>query len=222
MPWILLPAKSFSLAKSRLSPALDENMRERLSAALLVHALETAKAAFPEAPIIVTTTDATVARVALNSGADRVFSAPRSGLNYELRQAACIVPGDADLLVFHTDLPLLVPEDLRAMAHAEGDVVIGHDTSGRGTNALLLRRSFRHFAFGADSCRRHAEGALAAGLEPRKLYRPGLARDLDSPQDLADLALSLDDLVLQLGRGGLYQHLSYDAKRTFQCLARLF
>jgi len=43
------------------------------------------------------------------------------------------------------------------------------------------------FATGQPSARRHAERARAAGMEPVIVSRPGLARDIDTPADLAAL-----------------------------------
>ena len=44
-----------------------------------------------------------------------------------------------------------------------------------------------HFAFGPDSFAKHRAAAQAIGSNPEVVERPGLAFDLDSPADLADL-----------------------------------
>ena len=68
-------------------------------------------------------------------------------------------------------------------------VVIAEAKDG-GTNALLLRPpTVLQFAFATarPSAAFHADHARNAGIEPAIVRRPGLARDIDTPDDLQAL-----------------------------------
>jgi 2-phospho-L-lactate guanylyltransferase len=90
------------------------------------------------------------------------------------------------------DLPYLAADDIAALIEAgRGSPVVIAEAKDGGTNALLVRPpTILEFSFatGQPSARRHAERASAAGLEPVIVKRPGLARDIDTPADLAALA----------------------------------
>ena len=100
--------------------------------------------------------------------------------------------GYRELLLVMADLPYLAADDVAALIEAgrQSAVVIAEAKDG-GTNALLLRPpTVLAFAFatGQPSASRHAHQARAAGIEPVIVRRPGLARDIDTPADLAALA----------------------------------
>ena len=69
------------------------------------------------------------------------------------------------------------------------------DSAGTGTNALVLNPPDAFApAFGQDSCARHISRARSAGVSFSLERIDSLARDLDTPDDLAALrdALLLD------------------------------
>ena len=92
------------------------------------------------------------------------------------------------LLVVPADVPLLAPRELDALAapiNAPG-VRIAPARDG-GTNGLLLAPpALIATRFGPDSAARHRLAAAAAGAGVEQLNVPGLAFDIDTPQDLRD------------------------------------
>ena len=59
-----------------------------------------------------------------------------------------------------------------------------HD--GRGSNAILMTPPDAvELAFGNDSFLPHLDAARRAGLPPRIVRLPGIALDIDNPEDLA-------------------------------------
>lgn len=115
------------------------------------------------------------------------------GLNAELEAARDRLRAPR-LLVIHADLPLLRAaevEELLSAAEAAG-LALAPDRHDTGTNALAIAdgRPFA-FRFGCESLARHL--AQADGC-CRVVRRPGLALDLDTPEDL-DAALALGALV---------------------------
>jgi 2-phospho-L-lactate/phosphoenolpyruvate guanylyltransferase len=173
MPIAVVPMKSMDLAKGRLAAVLDPAGRRALARQMLDHVLETLR-------------QAGVSSVRVANG--------NRDLNADVAAAAHLVQGEGatDLLLVMADLPYLAADDIAALIEAgrQSPVVIAEAKDG-GTNALLLRPpTVLDFAFasGQPSASRHAERARAAGIEPAIVRRPGLARDIDTPADLAALA----------------------------------
>ena len=96
--------------------------------------------------------------------------------------------GAGPILIIHGDLPYLAHDDVVALIEsaAATGAAMATDTHGSGTNALALAdaRPFS-FRFGPNSRSAHtASGQLAC------IDRPGLARDIDTPDDLSALIKS--------------------------------
>ena len=89
------------------------------------------------------------------------------------------------------DLPYLAAADIAAMIEAgrTSAVVIAEAKDG-GTNALLLRPpTVLQFAFTTAGRAPRSMPTMRAtvGIEPAIVRRPGLARDIDTPDDLKAL-----------------------------------
>ncbi len=187
--WLLLPVKSFSRGKSRLAPTLNDAERASLSRAMFTHVLTTAQSAGNLAGAIVISHDYEVWTLAQRLGAIALIEQAHD-LNLALDQArrAAIALGADAILVLPADLPLLNAADLRelyALGAADPSVVMAPSHDG-GTNALLLHpANLIEFAFGANSFRHHQELAMAANVQPTVLDTPGLALDIDRPDDLS-------------------------------------
>ena len=177
----VVPMKSMDLAKSRLAAVLDSAGRHALARQMLDHVLGTLR-------------EAGLEQVRVASGDEG-----NGDLNADVTAAARLAQegGTTDLLLVMADLPFLSAADVGALLKAgrqsphERVVVIAEAKDG-GTNALLLRPpTVMEFAFATHqpSARSHAERARRAGIEPVIVRRPGLARDIDTPADLAALAI---------------------------------
>jgi 2-phospho-L-lactate guanylyltransferase len=91
-------------------------------------------------------------------------------------------------LVLPADLPLVTSEDIEALIDLVDPppaVILAPDRRRDGTNALLaFPPALIEYAFGPSSYDRHRAEALAAGVRLAICDRPGLALDLDLPEDL--------------------------------------
>jgi 2-phospho-L-lactate guanylyltransferase len=97
---------------------------------------------------------------------------------------AVLVPGDT---------PLLQPAEIAGLIAATRAVVVVPDRHGTGTNALVLwPPDAIEPSFGPGSFARHLAAAEAAGVPHRAEEVPGLALDVDTPDDLAELAAALE------------------------------
>src|SRR5690242_9087095 len=170
----VVPMKSMDRAKGRLSGVLDAAGRRALAQQMLEHVLATLR----EAGLAVQVASAEDGTGDLN--ADVADAARRA------EQA-----GARELLLVMADLPYLAAADIAALIEAgrTSDIVIAEAKDG-GTNALLLRPpTVLKFAFATSrpSAAFHADHARNVGIEPAIVRRPGLARDIDTPDDLRSL-----------------------------------
>ncbi len=188
----VLPVKSFARAKQRLRPGLDPDRRRQLVDAMLRDVLDALNASSLDGVIVISTGE-TARETALERGAQVLAdrdqghnAAARLGIVEALRLRA------ERVLLVPVDCPLLDPDEideLLARRPVAPDAVIIPDRHGTGTNALLLAPpDVLEPAFGPGSCERHSELARAAGVTHEVLAVPSLALDIDTPEDLAELA----------------------------------
>lgn len=190
----IVPLKSFRHAKSRLSGRLSPCERVTLAEAMATDVLDALRHVAGITRPVVITEDAEVAAFAQSNGADVVTEPGRNGYNAAVACAAnAIATAGADgMLVLPGDLPALSADDIEALIAAHGDgpgLTLCPDRSKTGTNALVISPpNAISFAFGPDSFRLHRITGQAAGLAVRTFERPGIAFDVDSHDDFADLA----------------------------------
>lgn len=187
--WAVIPARPPGEGKTRLSGVLSPGEREELARAMLAHVVETVRAArnVDHAGLIASS----------RFGLDELLPLlddPGNGLNAALQSALDEADraGASRLVVIHGDLPQLTIREVELLAAAsEGSIAIAPDRHGTGTNALSLplpaAGSFA-FAFGPDSFARHHAEAERLGLPLETIRSPGLAHDIDEPEDLPDAA----------------------------------
>ncbi len=187
----VVPVKDLRGTKSRLEPVMDPLARAGLTLYMMgrvVRALLDAGVG----GVCVVSPDGIVLEEAQGRGATPLVQKSR-GLNPALDEgrAWAVEQGAAALLVMPADLPLLDPEDVRALLGAAGDppsVTISPDGVRSGTNALLMRPpDAMPFAFGIGSFEAHLSAAHERGLDVTICERSHLAFDLDTAGDLAQL-----------------------------------
>jgi 2-phospho-L-lactate guanylyltransferase len=110
--------------------------------------------------------------------------------------SVCRQRGVNHTLVIPADIPLLEAAELQKIADAAppGGAVLVPDAAGRGTNAALRSPAdLFPLRFGNDSFLPHLAAAKATGLPCVVLELPGIARDVDRPDDLLELAAAAGD-----------------------------
>ena len=187
----VVPVKPLGGALGRLSAVLGPEERRALQRAMLADVLA-ALAGAALGPALVVTADPEAAALAAGAGARALPDhSPRRGMNAAVRlgQREAARLGGAGALVLVADLPRIGPEDLRVLAAAAPagrGAALAPSRDGTGTNALLVGPPQALApALGPDSLARHRAGAAAAGLGTALVRRPGLALDVDTPEDLA-------------------------------------
>lgn len=186
---IIVPHRGLRAAKTRLAGVLDDAARTDLAQQLLERVLAAVREATDGCGVVISP-DASLRTVVEAAGA--TLSVQRGmGLNSGLAQARdeAIADGVTLLGVLHGDLPDLTAADIHALLTAVpsvGGVAIAPDAAGSGTNAIGLRPpGALPFRFGRDSFAAHRREAARLGAQIVVVERPGLAFDLDTPDDLA-------------------------------------
>ena len=170
-------------AKSRLAGRLDATACAALAAGMAWHVLET----LGRCPLIGSITVLAPARPEFAPHYTDWIADHGRGLNAEIA-AAIAADGAARVVVILADLPLLTADDIAALlgAASAAGAAIAPDHAHTGTNALALTDPAGLWsAFGPGSFALHRALLPHAAL----VERPGLALDIDTPEDL-DRALS--------------------------------
>ena len=192
----ILPIKSLEKAKTRLALEMSAELRRAPAQAMFADVLAALRRADQVSEIVVVSSDDGVRQTALDDGAE-VLKDSVTGHNdaAAVGIARAIGKGVARVLLVPGDCPLLTPSELDALIArpcAPRSAVIVPDRHGTGTNALLLTPpSVVMPSFGPGSKERHVRLAQRQGSPPEVVAVPGLALDVDTPEDLAALRSAL-------------------------------
>jgi 2-phospho-L-lactate guanylyltransferase len=183
---VVVPAKQLAVAKTRLRPLTGPASvgHDELVLALLADTVAAVSACTAVGAVLVVTDDDRAADVVRSLGARTVPDRPGRGLNPALAHGARAA-GTGPVAAISSDLPALRPDELAA-ALAEAGAAAGTprcfaaDAAGTGTTLLAVARGELDPRFGPGSAAAH-EASGAVRLTGRW---PGLARDVDTPDDL--------------------------------------
>jgi 2-phospho-L-lactate guanylyltransferase len=181
---VLIAIKERARSKTRLAQALSPRARVELVRAMLTNVLSAAQSAETVHQVIVMSPERDCIPAEVPVLADTGES-----LNSALMQAHTVLRdfGCREVLILPADLPKVTSSEIDALVRAgrAGGFAIAPDAAGVGTNALcLVSPAPFHFQFGLDSRRLHLQEAQRAGLSAHTVQLPGLAFDVDSPDDL--------------------------------------
>lgn len=196
---VLVPIKSFALAKQRLASVASATERGELSRFMAARVISAAG----DLAAFVACDDDIVEEWAVEQGAVVVRSdgldlnaAVTLGMNHVQGR------GFQQVVVAHGDLPLAT--SFASVASFNG-ITLVPDTAGSGTNVACVPVGvgFR-VRYGEGSFERHlaeaARCAEASGVAYRVLRDEALALDIDTPSDLNAAARLAGDLAAMLGR----------------------
>ena len=189
----VVPLRGAAGAKTRLAPIFSPEERARLAWAMLAHVLDVIAASGAVDHTLIVSREPDEVRRQVGDAPDRtILPQPpdHRGLNAALRlgRERALEDGYDGMLVLPGDLPLLTPAEIAHLIRPDAPVILAPDRHGSGTNALLLRLDTPAarqlaFGFGPQSFQRHGEEAQRLGVAMVTALAPGLARDLDTPED---------------------------------------
>ena len=191
----ILPVKSFAAAKQRLESLLGAGSRHALAQAMFQDVLASLRRVEGIERIVVVASEPSVEfaadeQVVLIEDEAREGQSPAAlaGIRW------AVASGFERVLLVPGDTPLLAAAEVDALlADAPEAVVIVPDRHGTGTNALLLHPpSAIDPSFGPDSLQRHIASAEAAGVTHRVEPVQSLIFDVDTSDDLAVVAQTIE------------------------------
>jgi 2-phospho-L-lactate/phosphoenolpyruvate guanylyltransferase len=191
----VVPVKELDRAKERLAPHLSSELRRDLMLAMLEDVLAALAATPGLAGIAVVTIDPAARRLAARYGCRMVETGARDGHTGAVAAAARLLAeeGQPGMLTVPGDIPLVTPAEITRLLAAHRPVpafTIVPSRDERGSNAIICSPPDAvPLRFGEDSFFPHLRTAETCGIRPTVLRLPGIALDVDTPQDLAAFAL---------------------------------
>lgn len=189
--WAVVPVKERDRAKERLAPLLRTELRQELALAMLEDVLTAIAASSGLAGIMVVTVDPAARRLVRRYDGRVVENGARHGHTGAVGAAAQLLraEGQRGMLTLPGDIPLVTADEIEQIiaAHRPAPsftIVPSHDEGG--SNAILVSPPDAvPLRFGVDSFFPHLRAAETRGIRPTVLRLPGIALDIDHPEDLA-------------------------------------
>lgn len=188
--WAMVPVKDLRDAKQRLADVLDGVERRELFRAMLEDVLSVLVACRSLAGVVLVTRDSQAMALASRYGARVIQESRNQGHTAasSFGARALAREGIPGMVQLPADIPLLSEGDVDALVGAHGPapaVTIAPSRDEQGSNALVCSPpDVLPFRFGEDSFFPHLERARSLGIDPAIVKRPGLALDVDTPDDL--------------------------------------
>jgi len=190
---VLLPVKDFANAKQRLASKLDPSARAGLARSMCLDVLNTlARTRVPNRVVVFTAADEVI-QMARPLGFDVVLEKAVDGHSAAVNHMVSeLLSSSSRILSIASDLPRLVPSEIDFVLDAATEpITLIPSRDWTGTNgALFISPARIVMEYGEGSFRRHLSKAAAAGHRADVMNLPGIAFDIDTPEDLD---LFLDD-----------------------------
>jgi 2-phospho-L-lactate/phosphoenolpyruvate guanylyltransferase len=192
--WAIIPVKETAGAKQRLAPVLPAPLRQALALAMLEDVLEAVAGVRGLGGAILVTVDPQAGALARRYSMKTIADGAHDGHTGAVAAGArCLVAQNHNtMLTLPGDLPLVTAAEIENLIAAHGTapaftIAPAHDDLG--SNAILISPPQAvPLRFGEDSFFPHLAAARAHGIEPCVVRLPGIAFDIDNPQDLHHFA----------------------------------
>lgn len=197
----VVPVKQLENAKQRLANVLSADERNALVRTMVEDVLGVLRASKLVDGVLVVTRDPSVSELALSFGAEIMPEPEQPGLISAVTEAGKLLRsrGVDTMLFVPGDIPLLGTDELEVVLSGVGtsdkaEFVIVPASDLGGSNCVVCSPpDCMEFGFGEDSFRRHLAIARASGIEPVVAKLPGIGLDVDTVDDLIELAREFED-----------------------------
>ena len=227
----VIPVKQLANAKQRLSSFLSASDRAALFSAMVRDVLTAVEACSLIDQIMVVTNDLKVSELGKEYDANIRPEPQRPGLIESVTEAArdLSLAGVSTMVFLPGDVPLVSAEELESVLEGfgssnEAEFLIVPAADLGGSNCVVCSPpDCITFGFGEDSFRRHLSIARELGLNPTVMKLPGIGLDIDTPNDLRELAALIEqeeqdysdyNTVRFLMTSGLLEQLVADSKES--------
>jgi len=190
--WAVVPVKELVGAKQRLASVLKPAERAGLVLAMLEDVLTALESTPGLAGVLLVSRAAEASALARARGVDCFAEAAGADLSESVQAAGGFLVAHrkaAGTLIVPADVPLATSHDFAELLSSHDRLTLVPDREGDGTNCIISTPpNLIRYRFDGHSFKPHVDGAYGIGIEPRIVERSRLALDIDTPDDLAEVA----------------------------------
>ena len=187
--YAIIPVSKFKNAKTRLSPFLSEQEREKLLKVMLQDVTDTLKKYVDK--IFIISRDEDVLSYAESLNLNTIFEDDNSNLNKALKQAMKYCEGKTrKVIIVPSDIPLIGKTNLKMLIDASKSLdFIIVPSKGGGTNMIIMKPMAIHTRFEGFSYKEHVNAAERKKLNPQVHDSLFMALDVNTAQDLGEIMI---------------------------------
>ena len=186
--WAIVPVKRFDQAKSRLATVLSTQERIDLCLAMTEDVVDCLTKVSSIQGIAIISSEPLLKDLLIKYACIRLEDQEGAGFSANMDHAANWLEarGHTEMIYVPADVPAITPDEIETLIrnHNNGVTIVPAKAES-GTNLLVCTPpSAIPFQFGPNSCDHHHQVAQSRGLPVQILQSPGLANDIDEPDDL--------------------------------------
>lgn len=187
--YAIIPVSKFKNAKTRLSPFLSEEEREKLLKVMLHDVTDTLKKHVDK--IFIISRDEDVLKYAESLKLDTILENEDSNLNKALKQAMKECKGKTrKVIIVPSDIPLIGKTNVSMLIEASKSLdFIIVPSKGGGTNMIIMKPMAIHTKFEGFSYKEHVSAAERKKLNPQVHDSFFMALDVNTAQDLGEIMI---------------------------------
>ena len=185
----IIPVSKFKNAKTRLSPFLSEEEREKLLKVMLQDVTDTLKRYVDK--IFIISRDEDVLNYAKSLKLDTILENENSNLNKALTQAMKFCKGKTrKVIIVPSDIPLIGKTNIAMLIEASKSLdFIIVPSKGGGTNMMIMKPMAIHTHFEGFSYKEHINAAERKKLNPQVHDSLFMALDVNTAEDLGEIMI---------------------------------
>ncbi|WP_458405742.1 2-phospho-L-lactate guanylyltransferase [Methanobrevibacter sp.] len=190
--YAIIPVTKFKNAKTRLSPFLSEEEREKLLKAMLHDVTDSLKKYVDK--IIVISRDEDVLNYAKSLNLNTLLENENSNLNKAMTQAMKYCKGKAKkVIIVPSDIPLIGKTNIQMLIDASKSLdFIIVPAKGGGTNMMIMKPMAIRTRFEGFSYKEHVNTAERKKLNPQVHDSFFMALDVNTTEDLGEIMIHGD------------------------------
>ena len=187
--YAIIPVSKFKNAKTRLSPFLSEDEREKLLKVMLQDVTDTLKKHVDK--IFIISRDEDVLSYAESLNLDTILENENSNLNKALTQAMKFCKGKVrKILIVPSDVPLIGKTNVQMLIDAGKNLdFIIVPPKGGGTNMIIMKPMAIRTKFEGFSYKEHVNAAERKKLNPQVHDSFFMALDVNTAEDLGEIMI---------------------------------
>ena len=187
--YAIIPVSKFKNAKTRLSPFLSEEEREKLLKVMLQDVTDTLRKYVDE--IFIISRDEDVLSYAKSLNLNTILEDENSNLNKALTQAMKYCKGKTrKIMIVPSDIPLIGKTNVKMLIDASKNLdFIIVPSKGGGTNMIIMKPMAIRTKFEGFSYKEHVNAAEKTQRNPQVHDSLFMALDVNTAEDLGEIMI---------------------------------